>query len=145
MKYLLLFSPFLFFSCNNSNLLTELTTAQNELKTAKKTITELQKEHKDQIVHIVFLNIKAEANRNFLINEIKRLEAIEVVQQLKMGIFEELGDERALSQYELAFQVCLADSMAYQTYQQHPIHLQLKERLKESLAGPPATYDFVVE
>lgn len=145
MKYLLLFFPFFLSSCNNSNLQAELASAQSELEVAKKTIIELQQNNSNQLVHIVFLKLKSDTNRKLVIEEIKKLESIEVVKEMAVGYFRELGDQRALFQYELAFQVCLADSIAYQTYQQHPIHLKLKERLKESLAGSPVTYDFVVE
>lgn len=78
-----------------------------------------------------------------MIEEIKKLEAIEQVHEMQVGQFKDLGDQRALSDYELFLQMSFTDEAAYQTYQKHPIHLTLKEKAGAYLAGPPVTYDYI--
>jgi hypothetical protein len=95
------------------------------------------------LVHVVYFDMKDDADVSAFITEIEKLRNIEEVQNLEVGTFKNLGDERALSQYELVMQMSFKDSAAYQIYQNHPIHLQLKAAAKSVVAAAPATYDFV--
>lgn len=130
---------FIMVSCSNSKV-------QEELAAVKKALAELEaKEPTEEgaLVHIVFFKVKPDADRDAFIQEIKKLEAIKEVKELEVGPFEDLGDSRALSDYGVIMQMSFTDSIAYQQYQKHPIHLALKDNTAVFLAGPPATYDFL--
>ena len=137
-------------SCSNSALETELKTAKDALASAK---TALQKANQEiailkqadtgKLVHVVFFKIKPDVDVAVVIEEIKKLQQIPEVQDLEVGTFEDLGDARALSDYNLVMEMTFDNKVAYDTYQQHPVHLTLKENLGAFSAGPPATYDFI--
>jgi len=59
-----------------------------------------------------------------------------------MGSIADTKDPRFISDHDLIFQIVVKDLTAYQQYQEHPIHLQLKAIAKEKLAAPPAVYDY---
>jgi len=147
MRKLLIFSVLLLVSCSDTAVREELTTAQKELATAQAKITKLeaQIESEGDLVHIVLFQLKPDADKEKLIEEVRKLEAIEVVKDLEVGEFKELGDARALSQHLIAMQMSFDDEAAYQIYQKHPIHLTLKDNTKTFMAGPPVTYDFIKE
>ena len=130
-------------SCSQSGL-------EQELADTKKALTETQAQLSDlkaegKLVHVVYFDLKETADISLFITEINKLRQIEVIQDLEIGRFENLGDQRALSQYELMMQMSFKDSSDYQIYQQHSVHLQLKAAAKAVIAAPPATYDFVRE
>ncbi|MBX2870954.1 MAG: Dabb family protein [Saprospiraceae bacterium] len=133
--------------CSNANLADELATTKEKLATLEAELADLKvvEEQHAPLVHIVLFNLKPDADQSALIAEIKKLEEIAEVQNLEVGPFENLGDERALSDYELIMEMSFIDQNDYQAYQQHPIHLALKEIAKDYMGGPPATYDFMKE
>lgn len=95
--------------------------------------------------HMVFLNIKddlSKEEKKTLMAELKALEEIDEVEAFEIGRFKDVGDARALSDYELVMKMSFENKKAYQTYQDHPKHLNLKKKLGEFLAGPPAVYDY---
>ncbi len=94
------------------------------------------------IRHLVFLKLKPDVNKDQVILEIKKIKAIDGLRDLEVGLFKDLGDVRALSDYDIAFSMNFEGEEDYQKYQQDSVHLQLKESLKDLLAGSPATYDF---
>lgn len=144
---ILLFSLLLLTSCSNATLEAELATSKEKIAALESELTSMQtaKEETAPLVHIVLFNLKEDADQAALIAEIKKLEAIEEIQELEVGPFENLGDDRALSEYELIMQMSFVNNEAYQAYQQHPVHLALKESAKAYMGGPPATYDFMKE
>ncbi len=97
------------------------------------------------MVHLIFFKLKPEADIAFLAKEIQKLENIDVVKDLQHGAFEDLGDKRALSEYQYFMEMSFVDKAAYKLYQKHPLHLKLKEKAKPMLAGPPAAYDYMKE
>ena len=125
----------------------ELAATKEKLTALEAELTSLKaEERKDApLVHIVLFNLKEDADQAALIAEIKKLEGIEQVQELEVGPFENLEDDRALSEYELIMQMSFVNNEAYQAYQQHPVHLALKEAATAYMGGPPATYDFIKE
>lgn len=145
MKKLLLLSLLAVSACSDPALQQELDTVRSALDAARATIAELEaaEETEASLVHIVFFKVKPEADLSAFIAEIKKLEAIEVVQELEVGPREDVGDARALSDYGVIMEISFADMAAYEQYQQHPIHLALKDNTMDFLAGPPATYDFI--
>lgn len=131
--------------CSNSDNQKALKQMKEELSLAKSTIERLnsQIEPEGDLVHVVFFKTKPEADIVALGKEIEKLKAIEVIKDLQYGAFENLEDQRALSDYSMMLEMSFDNKVDYQTYQKHPIHLQLKENAKAFLAGPPATYDYM--
>lgn len=132
-------------SCSNSALQKEMDKVKSELKLAKATIEDIkiQIEPEGKLVHFVFFKLKPDTDELALIEEIKKLESIEVVKDLQVGPFENLDDDRALDQFGLVMEMSFDNADTYKVYQTHPIHLALREKAKPFLAGPPATYDYI--
>ena len=145
MKNSLIIALLILTSCSNASLEQELKETQDQLAAVQATLAEAQAANAPEarLVHIVFFNLKPEADQQELLAEIKKLADIPVVEDLEVGPFENLGDDRALSDYEMIMQMSFADTAAYQAYQKHPIHLALKEKATSFMGGPPATYDFM--
>ncbi len=100
------------------------------------------------LVHIVWLKMKDDASPQdhaALIAELEKLAGISEVKGLEIGRFHELGDSRAMSDLDLVMQMRFSTEDEYRTYQDHPIHLQLKKDIGKYLGGPPVTYDYWTE
>lgn len=126
----------------------EIQKLEEELSQVKTELTALQTASSKSLVHIVYFPLNQEttgADISNLVKQIKTLEAIEVVKDLEVGTFEDLGDKRALEQYKVVMQMRFDSQAAYQSYQKHPIHLKLRENCRTYLSGPPATYDYWTE
>lgn len=145
MKYTLFLCILLLTSCSDAAIQQELEAVKADLATAQSSITSLrnQIEPEGNLVHIVLFKLKPDVNQAAILAEAKKLENIKEVMDLEIGPFENLGDARALLEYTMVMQMSFADATSYQIYQQHPIHLALKENVKQYLSGPPATYDFM--
>ncbi|MEM9822283.1 MAG: Dabb family protein [Bacteroidota bacterium] len=146
MKKMVYLLPLLFsLACSNTNVQEELEQAYKDLAAARATNEYLkaQMEPEGELVHVVFFKLKTDNDPASHIAAIKKLEAIEVVNDLQVGSFKDLDDARALSTYDLMMEMSFATVEDYQTYQAHPIHLALKEMAKSVLAAPPATYDYL--
>ena len=145
MKYVLIICLLTCLSCTNTSVQQELKIVKQELATAQEKINNLeaQIEPEGELVHLVLFKVKSDADQTVLVSEVKKLETIEEVMDLEIGPFEDLGDERALSDYSMLMQMSFANKATYETYQKHPIHLALKEKLGQFMAGPPATYDYM--
>jgi hypothetical protein len=105
-------------------------------------------EEPSAFVHVVYLNTKADistAAKAQLKEAITRLAQIPEVENLQLGSFKNMNDSRAMSDFEMTFQMSFNDSAAYVIYQMHPIHLELRTIAKELLEGPPVTYDYWLE
>ena len=142
----LTFCFFSFLGCRqNSN--PEIEKLKSQLESASAEIQKLKTETADkkQLVHIVWFKMKPEADKSELIAEIKKLEAIEVLNDLEVGKFQDLGDARAMSNLDLVMQMSFDSETDYKTYQAHPIHLDLKKAAGGYIAAPPVTYDFWTE
>ena len=143
----------LFSACRQTALREELQTTRAALSAAMARLDSIQSllanpkagPANSALVHIVFFKLKPDADPLSLIDELKKMEAIEQITSLKIGTFQNLGDPRALSDYGLLMEMAFASETAYQAYQQHPIHLAVKASIQPSLAGPPATYDYWVK
>ena len=100
------------------------------------------------IIHTVYFKVKknlSESDLNTFVSEVKKLGQIEVVKDLEVGTFLDVGDTRALSEYGIVMQIGFANEADMAKYQEHPIHLGLKDKLGQWLAGPPAVHDFKVK
>lgn len=121
---------------------------QAALQEAKTELEARPVEKKGQLVHLVYFQLKpgiTEEERSQLITEIENLKKIPGLEHLQVGRFKDLGDERALSEFGMVMQMSFANETAYRTYQSHPVHLELREKLSSFLVGPPVTYDFILE
>ena len=149
MRVLLFFCCLSIMACTNTaneamlQAQIETLTKSLHLASAKAANLEHQIEPEGDLVHLVFFKVKSDADQAALVAAIKKLATIEAVMDLEVGPFEDIGDARALSDYSLLMQMSFADKAAYETYQKHPVHLELKEKLGAFMAGPPATYDFM--
>lgn len=152
MKNTLIFTFLLtlgFFSCKQNadtelvdSLKSEITDLKAAVEQAQIEVKSLQSDHAKRLVHIVWLNTKGDVDTAPLLNQIRTLAEIEEVHNLSIGTFQDLGDKRAMSDYEIIFSMGFDNEEAYQTYQAHDIHLKLKENIGQYLAGPPVTYDY---
>lgn len=122
-----------------------------EVKELKEQLTEtqvkiknlqLQVEEEGQLIHLVLFKMKSGINQKEFGREIQKLRGIEVVRGLQYGSFADLGDKRALAEYDMMMEVSFDSREHYEKYQIHPIHTSLKEAVTPMLAGPPATYDY---
>ena len=159
--YTYILSFFFIISCapnteSFSKLQKELEATQAELEITKETLhatlTEIENYRSDgenlknSLVHIVYFQLKkgSTAQDTFdLINELKSLESIEEVKNIRVGGFLDLGDKRAMSQYPFVLQMDFNSEEDYKTYQQHELHLKVKAGLKKYLGAPPVSYDYV--
>lgn len=125
-------------------------TLLNACSPSKNRITQSQSEkllieQSQVLVHIVFLKTKSDLTKEAkeeLLKAIKAVEAIESVLEFSMGAIADTKDNRFISDHDLVFQIVVKNLSAYQQYQDHPIHLQLKAVAKDKLAAPPAVYDY---
>ena len=151
MKNLLFLSTILLAlaSCSNPAVQQELSDAKAALASAQSQIDSLSAlvnaDDSGKLVHVVYFKVKPDTDQAAFIAEVKKLSSIEVLEDLEVGPFEDLGDPRALSEYNMVMQMTFADSTAYAAYQAHPTHEALKANTKSYMAGPPATYDFVLK
>ncbi len=101
-----------------------------------------------QLVHIVWFKINpdltTEQDAAFIV-ELRKLDEIPQVNNLEIGRFQDLGDTRAMSELDIIMQMGFDSEEDYRTYQDHPIHVQLKADIGEYLSGPPVTYDYWTE
>ncbi len=95
------------------------------------------------IHHSVFLKVKAGANLDSFVSIVSQMEEIPGVQNFEVGRFKELGDERALNVYSWYMYMSFVDSLNYEAYQNHPLHLELKNKTRHMMSGPPASYDYI--
>jgi len=127
-----LFTLLLFNSCS---------TTKSTPRQTKKTVVE----HASSLVHIVFLKTKEDLTKEAykeLLEAVEAIEEIEVVEEFSMGTVADTQDSRFISNHNLVFQIVVKDLDAYQKYQNHPIHLKLKEIAKDKLTASPAVYDY---
>jgi len=142
---------FVFVGCKQAPDLSEkLDELEAELIIAKQELVDLKAENAanpaGSLVHVVYLNLKDDIKpeqKQEIIAAIDDLARIEEVNELEIGDFADLGDTRALSDLEMVFSMSFTSKVAYETYQAHPIHLQLKTIAKPYLGGPPVTYDYM--
>ena len=95
-----------------------------------------------RLVHLVWFKLKPDTDRADFIQQLKKLDQIEPVCDFEVGQFADLKDPRAMSDYQVAIQMGFKSEEDYQTYQAHRIHLDLKSKIGDYVAGPPVTYDY---
>ena len=131
--------------CSNATSQKGLKNTREELIEVQEKIekTQSQTEPEGQLVHLVFFKLKPKVDQAAVLEEIKKLEAIEGLKDFKAGPYEDLGDARSLAEYDMMMEMSFDNRDAYKVYQTHPIHLALKEAIQPLLAAPPATFDYI--
>lgn len=128
-------------SCQqNNDQQNQLSALKTELLQAKSDL--VKAETPPTITHLVYLDTKENIDISALKAELTRLGDIPGVANYQIGAFLDLGDPRAMAQNELILTMGFDNQEAYQNYQNHPIHLDVKAKLGPYLARPPVTYDF---
>ncbi len=140
--YTLLLNLTLLASCSNSALEKELVTTKQKLAEAEQSLGEANSDNYP-LVHVVYFQLKPDADQVKLIESIQKLKDIEVLHDLEIGNFEDLKDQRALSDYQVMMSMAFKNAEDYAIYQAHELHLALKATAKDLLASPPATYDYL--
>lgn len=149
MKHLALSIFLIFISCdqaikpNNENKEMADELLQKSLLEARNQLEQFQYEDSGTITHIVFFDLKPEANKEAFINELTKVSEIDEVLDFDYGSFKNLNDARAMQEFELVMEMSFQSEAAYKAYQDHPIHMQLKSNVKDYLNAPPVTYDYL--
>ena len=134
--------------CNHAELEREAALLAQENAQLRKQAAESKTgatDRKNELVHIVWFKLKPELTGDQIdsfVNEIYKLDQIDFVDELEVGKFADLGDDRAMSELQLVMSMKFDSEELYQAYQAHQIHLDLKKAAGEFLAGPPVTYDY---
>ncbi|MEM7514304.1 MAG: Dabb family protein [Bacteroidota bacterium] len=147
MRYLLICLTFLLLACTHSEMEVKQAATELELAEANLALVQLESQmpSKGQLIHLVLFKLKPEADIQFLSEELNKLASIEEVRDLSLGEFEEVGDERSLKEYPFMMQIRFDNVEAYKTYQQDTLHLGVKKRTFHLLAGPPSSYDYLID
>jgi lipopolysaccharide export LptBFGC system permease protein LptF len=144
---------FCFFSCTNSEIVPSETieSLKAELASANEKIEYLQSRNstKSVLQHTIYFTLKSdltEEKRMLFIEQLEGLAEIEVVQKVTAEARKNVGDEgRALKQFDVVMVVTLENEAALKIYDASEIHQNLKKSIGNYLAGPPASFDFVVD
>lgn len=142
---LILFSLLACQQNQNPDLSNQLKELQEELDMQRMVSRSMENHQMRNLIHMVYFDVKENAEVETLIEEIRMLEEVEALKDLEIGTFKNLGDKRALEKFEVFMQMAFDTEEDYKTYQNHPAHLSLKKSIGKYLAGPPVTYDYIVK
>lgn len=146
--YFLLTFAVLLIACKPSNDNPTVQKLETIVKKQAEIIEQLEQKPKGSIMHLVWLDLKPDLTKEQIENLTKALFTLEEIKEVKdyqVGNFIDLGDKRAMSELESMISMRFESKADYTTYQDHPVHLALKESLGEYLAGPPVTYDYTIQ
>ena len=118
---------------------------REELKTCQNENTQVRYSSDSSLIHTVYFDLKSDLNpeqKQFFVNELKKLSKIKTIKEISIGAYEDLQDARALQEYDFSMVLRFNHLSEYQQYQTDSIHLQSKMNTKDLLAAPPRTYDF---
>ncbi len=149
-------STFILNSCGNADQLTvqlaeteaRLAESEQAREAAESRIADLEKQLEAPLVHLVLFDLKDELSddeREAFRKTLEDLAVIEQIKSLRIGPFEDLGDKRALAKYEMIMEMSFDNEADYKTYQNDPRHIAGRKKTGQYVAGPPATYDFLLE
>lgn len=145
MRYFFIVILFSLLSCNaGTESALKIQELNLQLLEKEKQIKLLETVENRFLVHLVYFNLKPEANGKEFIEALKKMATIPVVKDLEVGHFKDLSDKRAMVDFEVIMQMAFDSEEDYKTYQAHPVHLELKKLATDFVAAPPATYDYIV-
>jgi ABC-type enterochelin transport system substrate-binding protein len=150
--FLALSLAILFTACsNNSQAEQQLAEAQAQMQKAEVALAEAQAQlvaqQSAKLIHIVMLNIKddlSEEDLQTLATNIKRIGTIGLVHNFEFGTFADVGDKRALSDYEMVMKMAFTSREEMAKYQVNEVHEEVRTKLGPYLAAPPAVYDYEI-
>ncbi len=153
-KVFLVLSLLLLFTACSNNTQTEqqLAEAQTQMQKAETALaeaqTQLDAQKSAKLIHIVMLNIKDDLTKKelqTLTTNIKRIGTIELVHNFELGTFADVGDKRALSDYEMVMKMAFISREEMAKYQVNEVHDEVRTQLGDFLAGPPVVYDYLIQ
>jgi len=152
MKYIILVGLIasIFINCSDPDaaLRKELDTAVFKIDMLQQQLQSQSTAQSGDLVHIVYMNTRNDLTteeKAKLSEDLNQLQGIPEIKSFSIGQYTDLGDQRAMSEYEVIMSMAFKDQAAYKIYQDHPTHIALKEKLGNYLSGPPATYDYIVK
>ncbi|MGH1365945.1 MAG: Dabb family protein [Calditrichia bacterium] len=99
------------------------------------------------LTHLVFLDLKSDLlpeQLEGIMEKVNQLGEIANVQSFNIGRYQDVGDPRAMSQYEIVLELLFENAARLASYQQNEQHLAIRAELKKYLAGPPVVYDYLI-
>ena len=144
-RLLILFTVFILIGCIDSSKQDDFNKLKKELEAANATITKLENQlpSKGDIVHMVFVKMKPGNDTQVLISELRKMEKIEGLNNLQFGLFENLEDPYAMSDFDFMLQMSFASKADYAKYQKDKLHLDIIEKSKNLVAEPPISFDYL--
>ena len=141
-------------SCKDNQLIEEhkaTITSLEILKAENKNLLsqiENRKVVEGDMIHYVFLDVKddvSEKQYEFLIDEIKSLASISGVKDFKVGLFENMDDDRAIIDRDINFEMRFKEKKDYYSYQKSKSHSRVRQALAPYLVKAPLTYDYLIQ
>lgn len=131
--------------CSNSAIQEELNKSKKELDAARLTIETLkdQIEPEGKLVHTLLFKLKSNEDAVALGIQLNKLKKIVVVKDLQFGLFVDLKDEFALSEYSMMLEMSFDNKADYYTYLDHPIHIAAQKAGAQYIASPPVSFDYI--
>lgn len=144
LRFYCLATFFILVSCSGKPCqhMTRINELEAELETLRKSEINTTKTN---LFHIVYFDLKENLTQKEMEDftaSIEELNKIKTIKAIKSGGYEDVGDPRAIDQYEYAMILEFETQQDFLSYQQDSIHLRIIADTKAFMAGPPATYDF---
>ena len=99
-----------------------------------------------QLVHMVFFQLKPDADKQAFFQSFETFKSIVAVKHLEIGNYEDFGQPKSdIAEHSIIVRLTFDNLAAFRQYEQHPAHLASIEATKDMLAGPPVGYDYVVK
>lgn len=101
-----------------------------------------------KMVHLVFFDIKEDLSvkqLEFLEVEIKKLGKIETIKEFHFGEYEDVGDERTLTEREMVISMKFNNMDDFYSYQKDERHFAVKKVIQPFLEKLPMTYDYMIQ
>ncbi len=108
----------------------------------------LLKVNNAQLSHLVFFDIKEDistAQLEFITEEFNKLGQIDGVQNFHLGEFEDIGDNRALTNREMIISMRFLNFDDFYSYQKDEKHFAIKKAVAPYLDQLPLSYDYMIK
>ena len=122
---------------------TKIAVLETHLRMAGQEIEFLQSQLKDSasLRHLVLLSVDFDVPVDSVFDQLARLSEIKEVAKLELGRFADLSDPRAM-RFQVILSTQFESESLYRIYESHPIHMDVKSKLKPYLSAPPVVYDY---
>jgi hypothetical protein len=101
-----------------------------------------------ELVHTVFLQTKtgvSKVDRQMYLDEILKLNKLDFVHDLHVGVKADLKDERSITNHDAFFWMIFKNKNDYDKWQNEGEYFKIKKYLEPFLASEPVTYDYWVQ